>query len=181
MSPMSEARKRANKTWNDANMKERYDRIQLVVPKGQRDVIKDRAAALGLSVNAYVLGLVEADLAGATRGIFRGSEAGGVTSPNSLEEEKDSLPVPQKKKSRKIKDFDKKLAEIVANMESFDKVNEYGIDDFEHDLVSAKDILVKNFGFTCSERREIADSGDGQQAIKRTIEALIKDLEPYRK
>jgi len=76
MSPMSEARKRANKTWNDANMKERYDRIQLVVPKGQRDVIKDRAAVLGLSVNAYVLGLVEADLAGATGGILSASVEG---------------------------------------------------------------------------------------------------------
>lgn len=69
MAPMSEARKRANKNWNDANMKERYDRIQLVVPKGQREVIKDRAAALGVSVNAYILGLVEADLAGGTRGV----------------------------------------------------------------------------------------------------------------
>lgn len=69
MAPMSEARKRANKKWNDANMKDKYDRIQLVVPKGQRDVIKDRAAALGCpSVNAYILGLVEADLAGGTGG-----------------------------------------------------------------------------------------------------------------
>ena len=69
MAPMSEARKRANKNWNDANMKERYDRIQLVVPKGQREVIKDRAAALGVSVNAYILGLVAADLAGGTGGV----------------------------------------------------------------------------------------------------------------
>lgn len=69
MAPLSEARKRANKTWNDANMKERYDRIQLVVPKGQREIIKDRAAALGLSVNAYILGLVASDLAGGTGGV----------------------------------------------------------------------------------------------------------------
>ncbi len=76
MAPMSEARKRANKNWNDANMKERYDRIQLVVPKGQRDVIKDRAAALGVSVNAYILGLVSADLAGGTRGGIQGDGVG---------------------------------------------------------------------------------------------------------
>ena len=90
MAPMSEARKRANKNWNDANMKERYDRIQLVVPKGQREVIKDRAAALGVSVNAYILGLVAADLAGGTppEGYSAGLGAGGVTPPNSREEEK---------------------------------------------------------------------------------------------
>ena len=83
MAPMSEARKRANKKWNDANMKDKYDRIQLVVPKGQRDVIKDRAAALGCpSVNAYILGLVEADLAGGTRGGSGESVSGGVTPPS---------------------------------------------------------------------------------------------------
>ena len=82
MAPMSEARKRANKKWNDANMKDKYDRIQLVVPKGQRDVIKDRAAALGCpSVNAYILGLVEADLAGDTTagGVLLDASNPGVT------------------------------------------------------------------------------------------------------
>lgn len=68
MAPISEARKRANKKWNDANMKEMYDRIQLVVPKGQREIIKDRAAALGLSVNQYILGLVASDLVHGTGG-----------------------------------------------------------------------------------------------------------------
>ena len=32
--PMSEAKRAANKKWNDANLKDKYDRIQLVVPKG---------------------------------------------------------------------------------------------------------------------------------------------------
>ena len=54
MSPISDARKRANKKWNDANMKERYDRIQLVLPKGQKGVIQTAAAACGESVNAFV-------------------------------------------------------------------------------------------------------------------------------
>lgn len=37
MAPISEARKRANKKWNDAHMKERYDRVQLVLPKGKKE------------------------------------------------------------------------------------------------------------------------------------------------
>lgn len=80
MSPMSEARKRANETWNKEHMKERYDRIQLVVAKGQRDVIKDRAASLGLSVNGYILGLVAADLAqGVPGGVLEGAVGSAVT------------------------------------------------------------------------------------------------------
>lgn len=67
MSPISEAHQRATNKWN----KENYDRIQLVVDKGMRDAIKDRAASLGLSVNAYIKGLITADLAGVT-------PAGGV-------------------------------------------------------------------------------------------------------
>lgn len=62
MASMSEARQRANKKWNDAHMKDKYDRIQLVVPKGEREVIKGRAADLGKSVNGYIMGLVDDDL-----------------------------------------------------------------------------------------------------------------------
>jgi len=51
---LSEARKKANKKWNDANMKERYDRIQLVVPKGEKDSIKLHAEQQGESLNAFI-------------------------------------------------------------------------------------------------------------------------------
>ena len=54
MAPMSEARKRANKKWNDANMKKKYDRIQLVLPKGMKRDIQSAAVAAGESVNAYI-------------------------------------------------------------------------------------------------------------------------------
>lgn len=57
--PISEARKRANKKWNDANMKEKYDRIQLVVPKGEREIIKEFAKQQGKSLNAFVLELID--------------------------------------------------------------------------------------------------------------------------
>lgn len=52
---LSEARKKANKKWNDANMKERYDRIQLVVPKGEKDSIKAHAEKQGESLNAFII------------------------------------------------------------------------------------------------------------------------------
>ena len=36
-----------------------YDRISVVAPKGSKDLIKQKAAAAGLSVNAYILKAVE--------------------------------------------------------------------------------------------------------------------------
>ena len=51
---LSEARKQANKKWNDAHLKEKYDRIQLVVQKGQKEVIQAAAQAANESVNAYI-------------------------------------------------------------------------------------------------------------------------------
>ena len=57
--PMSEARKAANKKWNDANLKEKYDRIQLVVPKGEKDLIKGAADRVNESVSSYIYGAVK--------------------------------------------------------------------------------------------------------------------------
>ena len=51
---ISDARKRANKKWNDANMTQRYDRIQLVVPKGQKVNIQAAAEESGESLNGYI-------------------------------------------------------------------------------------------------------------------------------
>lgn len=56
--PLSEARKRANKKWNDENMAKKYDRIQLVVPKGRKADIEAHARARGESVNGLVNGLL---------------------------------------------------------------------------------------------------------------------------
>lgn len=55
MPGMSEARKRANQKWNDANQKERYDRIQLVAKKGDKETFAEKAAQAGQSLNAYAL------------------------------------------------------------------------------------------------------------------------------
>ena len=61
--PISEAKKASNKKWNDANMKERYDRIQLVVPKGQKETIQARASSQGESVNAFVTTAIDERIA----------------------------------------------------------------------------------------------------------------------
>lgn len=52
--PLSEARKRANKKWNDENMAKKYDRIQLVVPKGRKAEIESFAKERGESVNGLM-------------------------------------------------------------------------------------------------------------------------------
>lgn len=55
---LSEARKRANKKWNDANLSVKYDRIQIVVPKGRKATVEALAAARGESVNGLMNGLL---------------------------------------------------------------------------------------------------------------------------
>lgn len=57
--PMSEARRAANKRWNDANLKERYDRVQLVLPKGDKERIREYADRNGDSLNAYIIGAIQ--------------------------------------------------------------------------------------------------------------------------
>ena len=42
--------------------KKAYDHIGLIVKKGEKDVIKARAAALGVSVNEYINSLIKADM-----------------------------------------------------------------------------------------------------------------------
>ncbi len=42
--------------------KKTYDRINVIVKKGQRQVIKDFAASQGKSINRFILDLVEAEM-----------------------------------------------------------------------------------------------------------------------
>ena len=48
--PLTDARKRANAKYN----KKAYDRIEVKVKKGERQIIADHAAAMGESVNAFI-------------------------------------------------------------------------------------------------------------------------------
>lgn len=44
--------------------KAHYDRITVMVPKGVRNTIRERAKALGKSTNEYICGLIVTDLCG---------------------------------------------------------------------------------------------------------------------
>ena len=39
-----------------------YDRLQLTVPKGQKEIIENHAKEKGLSLNKYICNLIENDL-----------------------------------------------------------------------------------------------------------------------
>ena len=60
--PISEAKKRANKKWNDAHMTERYDRVQIVLPAGRKQAVEAHAAQGGESVNGFVNRLIREDM-----------------------------------------------------------------------------------------------------------------------
>lgn len=45
-------------------MKKAYDRFLLTVPKGQKDAIKAHAESLGMSLNGYIVALIEKDMGG---------------------------------------------------------------------------------------------------------------------
>lgn len=52
--PMSEAKKKANKKWNEKSYKETYDRVLVLLKKGKKDIIKEAAEANGESTNAFI-------------------------------------------------------------------------------------------------------------------------------
>ncbi len=54
----SDAQKEATARYN----KKAYDRIDVVVKKGQRQIIKDFAASQGKSLNRFILDAIEAEM-----------------------------------------------------------------------------------------------------------------------
>ena len=58
MAKYSDAQKEATARYN----KKAYDRIDLIVKKGEREIIKDFAAKQGKSLNRFVLDAVEAEM-----------------------------------------------------------------------------------------------------------------------
>ena len=55
--PVSKAQQKAVNKY----MAEKYDRINLVVPKGRREELRAQAEAAGKSLNAYLIGLIEGE------------------------------------------------------------------------------------------------------------------------
>lgn len=58
MAKYSDAQKEATARYN----KKAYDRIDLIVKKGQRQIIKDFAASQGKSLNRFILDAVEKEM-----------------------------------------------------------------------------------------------------------------------
>ena len=58
MAKYSDAQKEATARYN----KKAYDRIDVVVPKGQREVIKQFAASQGKSLNRFILDAVKTEM-----------------------------------------------------------------------------------------------------------------------
>lgn len=56
---MSKAQTAANKRYS----LKAYDRIEITVPKGNREIIAQAAAAAGMSVNAFIKEAIEAQIA----------------------------------------------------------------------------------------------------------------------
>ena len=55
MARYSDAQKEATARYN----KKAYDRIDLIVPKGKRQIIKDFAVARGMSLNKFICTAIE--------------------------------------------------------------------------------------------------------------------------
>ena len=55
--PVSKAQQKAVNKY----MAEKYDRINLVVPKGRREELRAQAEAAGKSLNSYLIGLIEGE------------------------------------------------------------------------------------------------------------------------
>ena len=51
---MSEAKKRANKKWNQENMSTKYDHAHILLPKGRKAEIQAHAVSQDESLNAFV-------------------------------------------------------------------------------------------------------------------------------
>jgi len=58
MAKYSDSQKEATARYN----KKAYDRIDLIVKKGQRQIIKDFAASKGKSLNRFITELIEAEM-----------------------------------------------------------------------------------------------------------------------
>ena len=59
--PVSNARKKANRKWDDLN-RDRYWQCPLRFPAADKQVVVARAAELGISVSEYIRNLIYSDL-----------------------------------------------------------------------------------------------------------------------
>ena len=77
--------------------------------------------------------------------------------------------------SPQMKDFTKKLADVVAEMENTEKA--YGLDDAIRDLNSAEDMFINQVEFVLEERKEVIASDErGKEQVIAFFETVINDL-----
>ena len=60
--PMSEAKRKANKRWNDENMAKKYDRLSVLIPKGRKQAVEAHAKSKGESINGMVNRAILSDM-----------------------------------------------------------------------------------------------------------------------
>ena len=79
---VSEAQKKSAKKWDAANL----DRVSIAMPKGMKDTVKAAAAAVGESMNQYIIGSVEQRISG--KGPQNAAESNGslsaILTPDAL-------------------------------------------------------------------------------------------------
>ena len=61
--PISEARKKANRKWNEENLSTRYDHIHLALPAGYKDRLREAVGPKG-SINDYIKKAIDQQLEG---------------------------------------------------------------------------------------------------------------------
>lgn len=77
--------------------------------------------------------------------------------------------------SPQMKDFSKKLLDVVSEMENTNKT--YTLDDAIRDLNSAEDVFINQIEFVLEERNEVIGSDErGKEQVIGFIESVINDL-----
>ena len=77
--------------------------------------------------------------------------------------------------STQMKDFSKKLLDVVSEMENTNKA--YTLDDAIRDLNSAEDVFINQIEFVLEERKEVIGSDErGKEQVIGFIESVINDL-----
>lgn len=77
--------------------------------------------------------------------------------------------------SPQMKDFSKKLLDVVSEMENTNKA--YTLDDAIRDLNSAEDVFVSQIEFVLEERKDVIDADErGKEQVIGFIESVINDL-----
>lgn len=77
--------------------------------------------------------------------------------------------------SPQMKDFSKKLLDVVSEMENTNKA--YTLDDAIRDLNSAEDVFINQIEFVLEERKDVIGSDErGKEQVIGFIESVINDL-----